>query len=83
MASFQELLSSTGSLEHPTIYKSKLSNDYHDQEFIPRENRQTMIFSFVFMVISDSSNAYGRWQMKRKKNHDFHTNELPNQSTSC
>jgi hypothetical protein len=45
----------------PCNLQSKLPNDYHDQEFIPRENRQTMIFSFVFMVISDSSNAYGRW----------------------
>jgi hypothetical protein len=32
------------------------------------------------MVISDSSNAYGRWQMKQKKIHDFHTmNYLTNQ----
>jgi hypothetical protein len=42
-----------------------------------------MVFSFIFMVICDSSKAYDRWQMKQKRNHESHSDEPSNQSTSC
>jgi len=55
----------------------------HDQEFLPRENGQAMVSSFISMVICDPSKAYDRWQMKQKKNHESHNDEPSNQSTSC